>query len=662
MRQSVLGFVTSVLLLLAGGTVAAAEDRVALIIGNADYKNIGKLNNPENDATLMAATLKKAGFKVTQINNADLRAMRKAMRDFGRALRGSNAVGLFYYAGHGVQVADQNFLVPVDADLQDETEVRFDAVDLNAFLLTMERASSRINIVILDACRNNPFQSRFRSATRGLARVDAPRGTFIGYATAPGAVAEDGSDANSPFTSALTKAMAIPGLTIEAVFKRARRDVLDATKERQVPWQTSSITGDFFFTPPLLAKGDDLEKHGSIEPQTPKSDDDRNVELAFWKSASKTDTPAAYEIYLEHYPKGIFAGLAQARLDTLKQRKADDDEKQLAQKEADRLPTTPDTNTGGGASEFQPNRNKKGNREQRLDESVAPQRQEQLNPEREAELAFLKCARTNEPSCYRNFLARFPDHSRVKQVESILRSRSELPRYQACIDATDAADRLNLCELYLATFPNGRYQTHVKEIVDGLIADQLRKRRQEREFANRSIEPNPQPQPRYQPQPASREFKIFQGYDLYGGDYARVPGKVSYSTCLASCQNDSRCKAFTFNTQARACFLKSYVPARKPFANAISGALASQVRASQPVVRTTGQCGANFRTFDNTDFFGNDLGGFRASLHYCRQLCLNNRSCRGFSWIRKKVSKQCWLKRALGRATSNYGVISCVRG
>ncbi|MGI9382997.1 MAG: caspase family protein, partial [Methyloligellaceae bacterium] len=247
MRQIACSFFLFVLLATAGAGQVLAEKRVALVIGNSDYRHVGKLRNPKNDAQLMAATLRRVGFAVTTLIDVDQRAMKKAMRDFGRALRGSGAVGLFYYAGHGVQVAGENYLIPVNANLADESEIEFDAVNVNAFLQTMERASSRINIVILDACRNNPFARSFRSATRGLARVDAPRGTYIAYATSPGDVAQDGKTGNSPYTSALAKAIELPGLTIEQVFKQARNDVLATTQEQQVPWETSSITGEFFF-------------------------------------------------------------------------------------------------------------------------------------------------------------------------------------------------------------------------------------------------------------------------------------------------------------------------------------------------------------------------------------------------------------------------------
>jgi uncharacterized caspase-like protein len=176
---------------------ALAEQRMALVIGNAAYK-IGPLVNPRNDAALMAETLRDVGFQVTTLSDATKDKMKQALLTFSRKLRETGAVGLFYYAGHGVQLRGDNFIIPVDADIQSEAEVEFLALNVNEFLAAMERTSNQINIVILDACRNNPFARSFRSASRGLASVDASRGTFIAYATAPGQVALDGDTGNSP--------------------------------------------------------------------------------------------------------------------------------------------------------------------------------------------------------------------------------------------------------------------------------------------------------------------------------------------------------------------------------------------------------------------------------------------------------------------------------
>lgn len=235
----------ALLLFLWGADVALAK-RVALVIGNSEYTTFTSLSNPVNDARLMQKALKEVGFEVTLVLNADQTQMKKAMLDFGRTLRKGVDASIFYYAGHGVQVNGENYLIPVEASLQAEDEVAVQAIDVNDFLQTMQSAKSPFNIVVLDACRNNPLIAT-RGGGGGLAPVNAPRGSYIAYATAPGEVALDGDGVNSPYTIALAEVLVTPGLKLEDVFKKARQKVLASTKDRQVPWETSSITGDFFF-------------------------------------------------------------------------------------------------------------------------------------------------------------------------------------------------------------------------------------------------------------------------------------------------------------------------------------------------------------------------------------------------------------------------------
>ncbi|HMB46712.1 MAG TPA: caspase domain-containing protein [Afifellaceae bacterium] len=231
----------------------AGEHRVALVMGNSAYVNTTALPNPKNDARLIAKSLEAVGFEVTLVIDADQAAMKQAMLQFGRALRKNATTGLFYYAGHGVQVHGKNYLIPVNATIAAEDEIDLEGIDVNDFLQLMNRSKSRVNIVVLDACRNNPFARSFRSAGGGagdgLAPVRAPRGTYIAYATGPGQVAVDGDGDNSPYTQALSRAITEPGLSLETVFKRTRASVLEATDEQQVPWETSSITGEFYFRP-----------------------------------------------------------------------------------------------------------------------------------------------------------------------------------------------------------------------------------------------------------------------------------------------------------------------------------------------------------------------------------------------------------------------------
>jgi hypothetical protein len=244
------------LVFLAGGLAAgpaAAEFRTALVIGNGAYAT-APLRNPVNDARAMAEALGGMGFDVIARLDADRAEMQRAVVEFGRRLKEKGGVGLFYYAGHGVQVQGANYLIPLGAQIAAEEEVAIESVDVNYVLSRMDAAHNRLNIVILDACRNNPFARSFRSTANGLASIDAPAGTLIAYATAPGSVAADGEGSNGLYTGELVQAMKLPGLKVEDVFKQVRIRVQRQSKGSQVPWESSSLTGDFYFAgePPAM--------------------------------------------------------------------------------------------------------------------------------------------------------------------------------------------------------------------------------------------------------------------------------------------------------------------------------------------------------------------------------------------------------------------------
>ena len=243
------------LVLIVTPEPAFAERRVALIVGNGAYTAAGPLANPANDANDMAAALRKIGFEVLLGADLDKRGFDGKVRDFARALTKAD-VALFYYAGHGLQVGGKNFLVPVDAQLQTERDLDFEGVSLDFILKQMEiDREGKTNIVLLDACRDNPLArnlartmgTRSAAVGQGLAQVQTGVGTFIAYATQPGNVALDGKGRNSPFTMALTKALAMPDRSITSVMIEVRKDVLAATDGRQVPWDHSALTGDFYF-------------------------------------------------------------------------------------------------------------------------------------------------------------------------------------------------------------------------------------------------------------------------------------------------------------------------------------------------------------------------------------------------------------------------------
>ena len=240
---------------------AAGEERkAALVIGNAAYK-VGSLKNPVNDAQAVAASLRALGFDVVLRENTSLRDMIEAFRQFSMNARNAG-VRLVYYAGHGVQVKGRNYLLPVDTEIRAEDEVPAKSADLNELLDRLGANRQGINIVILDACRNNPFSGtevlgpdgrrlKFRGATpAGLARVEAPLGSMVAFSTAPGGVALDNpGEKNSLYTKHLLAVMRQPGLPIELVFKQVRLGVARDTGRVQVPWESSSLTGDFCFTP-----------------------------------------------------------------------------------------------------------------------------------------------------------------------------------------------------------------------------------------------------------------------------------------------------------------------------------------------------------------------------------------------------------------------------
>jgi uncharacterized caspase-like protein len=242
---------------------AAAEKRVALVVGNSNYSEVGTLPNPVNDANLMSSALKAAGFEVILGANVDKREFDQKIRNFAALLENAD-VAIFFYAGHGLQVAGRNYLIPTDAHLQGERDLDFDAVNLDFILKQMELGrEDKTNIVFLDACRDNPFTrnldrsmgTRSVGIGKGLAQVDTGVGTFIAYSTQPGNVAVDGSGANSPFTTALSKHVREPGRDLTSVMIEVRKDVLAATGGKQVPWDHSALTGEFYFQPAAMPGG-----------------------------------------------------------------------------------------------------------------------------------------------------------------------------------------------------------------------------------------------------------------------------------------------------------------------------------------------------------------------------------------------------------------------
>ncbi len=316
LRSAMPAAVVAAVVAAAGAASAqpATESRLALVIGNSSYKQ-SPLPNAVPDARLMEAVLKESGFEVIKAENATLRDMRRLVRDFGDRLSRSGGVGLFYYAGHGVQVRGDNYLVSVDSDIRNEDEIADDSITAQLVLSKMETARNRVNLIILDACRNNPFATRTRSVSNGLAIMTAPSGSLVAYSTAPGSVAEDGTGTNGLYTKHLARVMRQAGLPVEEVFKRVRAAVRIESSNRQTPWENTALEGQFFFkaAAPVAAPS----APSKPAPPTSAAVDSFAMELAFWEAIKTSTQKADLEEYLKQFPDGRFAGLVRNRINTL---------------------------------------------------------------------------------------------------------------------------------------------------------------------------------------------------------------------------------------------------------------------------------------------------------------------------------------------------------
>jgi hypothetical protein len=281
--------------------------KLALVMGNAAYRGAPALRNPGNDSRAIAKALGEAGFEVALVQDAGREAMLAAIDEHAQALAARKGVGLFYFAGHGLQLQWRNYLLPVDARIAGERDVAAQCVDLSALVGGVGRAANPMNVIILDACRDNPFAGDGRAEPKGLSQMDAPTGTLLAYATAPGNTADDGEGANGLYTENLLREMKVREAKIEDVFKRVRLGVRRASGGRQIPWESTSLEEDFWFVPP-----ERLRKLSAEEEER-----EFREELALFEQAKLAREPAPVEAYLRRYPSGRFAELAQLRLDTV---------------------------------------------------------------------------------------------------------------------------------------------------------------------------------------------------------------------------------------------------------------------------------------------------------------------------------------------------------
>ncbi len=326
------------LAILAGSAIPAAAKRVALVIGNSDYQHSTALPNPRNDAQLIAASLERLKFDVVSGFDLGFREFGRKLKEFKRELQDAD-VALLFFAGHGLQVKGENYLIPVDAELEDELDLNYQTIRLNSVLKEMERAAAT-KLVFLDACRDNPLSRtlhRSMGATRssgdgtprGLARINTASGTMIAFATEPGDVALDGTGTNSPFTTALAKHIEAPNLDVAQMMRRVRSDVLQMTAKRQTPWTSSSLTDDFFFNKQDIvvasARRDIIvEARPPSPPQQTTSlvPHDSALELSAWDAVKNSGNVYLFESFLSAYPNGNFAIIAKALISELKKKEA----------------------------------------------------------------------------------------------------------------------------------------------------------------------------------------------------------------------------------------------------------------------------------------------------------------------------------------------------
>jgi hypothetical protein len=362
-RHTLLKLMVSASMVLAAGS-AFAENRVALVIGQSAYRSVPALPNPANDAKAVTQMLTDSGFEVSTASDLSQNELRQQVSAFAGkvAAKGADTVALVFYAGHGLQIDGENYLVPIDVDPKREADIPIQAVRLNDILNTLTSVPSKMRILMLDACRNNPFPDLSKTSGGGLAIVDAKigsPGTFLSFSTSPGAVAEDGSGANSPYTSALLSAGKEAGIPIEETFKRVRLAVNKATDGRQTPWDSSSLTEDFRFLGPAVAgpklaatkksvaewtrdlKGKPVEQanelivadgtdeayeaFAGLYPQTPlgvlaRDWLNRHIRMVAWNNAVIINTAAGYRGFLAKFPDSDLTATARKLEERLRNR------------------------------------------------------------------------------------------------------------------------------------------------------------------------------------------------------------------------------------------------------------------------------------------------------------------------------------------------------
>jgi uncharacterized caspase-like protein len=321
--MNIKGFLLAILLISLSTVAARADHRIAFVVGNGAYKNVAELPNPPIDAKAMAATLRNVGFDVVEGINLNHEEMTAKLLEFGNKAAGAD-IAVFYYAGHGIAVNGANYLLPVDADLKSEMDVKLGSAINVDTTLDQTMGDAKVKLVFLDACRDNPFANKIRSAAKtrsltvssGLAEMKSSEGTLIAFATGPGQTALDGqTGTNSPFTRALLANITQPGVEIQQAMTRVRAQVNDETHKGQLPWGHTNLIGDVFLNPAAPAAA--VDKTASTTPtyevaSAPSTGPE--VELEFWRSIKNSNKVEELNAYLTQYPNGQFKTLALARI------------------------------------------------------------------------------------------------------------------------------------------------------------------------------------------------------------------------------------------------------------------------------------------------------------------------------------------------------------
>ncbi len=316
--------ILSLILMLFSADAALADKRVAFVVGNGAYKNVAQLPNPPIDAKAMASTLRNVGFDVIEGTNLSRDTMTAKLLEFGRKAQGAD-IAVFYYAGHGIAISGTNYLLPVDADIKSEMDVKLGAAINVDVTLDQTMGDAKVKLVFLDACRDNPFAAKIKAnATRsvsvgqGLAEMKSSEGTLIAFATGPGQTALDGQEGtNSPFTRALIAHITEPGVEIQQAMTEVRAQVSDETSKGQLPWGHTNLTGSVYLNPAAAQPATAAAPAGASSPALASTTASPDVELEFWRSVKDSNKPEELNAYLSSYPNGQFRSLALARIAAL---------------------------------------------------------------------------------------------------------------------------------------------------------------------------------------------------------------------------------------------------------------------------------------------------------------------------------------------------------